>query len=47
MGQAWREYDQAAKEIEQAKDLLIERIEVQLNQTCEERLLFAVRFSLV
>ena len=45
--QAWREYDQAAKEIEQAKDLLIERIEAQLNQTCEERPLFAVRFSLV
>jgi hypothetical protein len=45
--QAWRDYDQAAKEIELAKDRLIERIEAQLDQTCTEQPLFSVRFSLV
>ena len=45
--QAWRDYDQAAKEIELAKDRLIERIEAQLDQTCTEQPLFTVRFSLL
>jgi len=45
--QAWREYDQAAKEIDVAKDRLIDRIESQLNQSVEEHELFAIHWQVI
>jgi ERCC4-related helicase len=45
--QAWRDYDQAAKEIDVAKDKLIDRIESQLNQSVEEHELFAIHWQVI
>ena len=42
--QAWREYDEAAKEIERHKDALIEDIERRLGQDVTEQTLFRVNW---
>ncbi|TXH78877.1 MAG: DEAD/DEAH box helicase [Thiothrix sp.] len=44
---AWREYDRAAKEIDQAKDRLIEQIEAKLSQALIEKDLFMISWSVV
>jgi hypothetical protein len=44
---AWREYDGAAKEIEQSKDQLIDGIEKRLNQNLKEEDLFLIRWQIV
>lgn len=44
---AWREYDQAARQIERQKDELIDRVEARLQQEIEEETLFTIRWKLV
>jgi ERCC4-related helicase len=44
---AWREYDGAAKEIEQSKDRLIEKIEEKLKQQIKETDLFLFKWNLI
>lgn len=43
--QSWREFDHAAKEIELAKDILIEKIEAQLAQDVKEQEIFGIRWT--
>lgn len=45
--EAWREYDEGAKEIERQKDTLIDGVEARLQQEIEEENLFTVRWNLV
>lgn len=45
--EAWREYDDGARDIERQKDSLIDRIEARLQQKIEEEDLFTVRWKLV
>ena len=44
---AWREYDQAARQIERQKDELIDRVGARLQQEIEEETLFTIRWKLV
>lgn len=44
--EAWKEYDQVAKEIELKKDDLIDEIEKKLKQTVLEEALFTIRWKL-
>ena len=44
---AWREYDEAAREIERQKDTLIDQIEARLGQEIEEETLFTIRWKLI
>jgi len=44
---AWRDYDGAAKEIEQSKDQLIDNIEKRLNQDIKEEDLFLIRWKIL
>ncbi len=44
---AWREYDEAAKQIETQKDELLDTVEERLRQTVEEKTLFTIRWSVV
>jgi len=43
---AWREYDAAAKEIEQGKDRLIHQIETKLQQSLSSTQLFLIRWTI-
>ena len=43
---AWREYDDAAKEIEQGKDRLIDEIEKKLQQSLSFTELFLIRWKI-
>ena len=43
---AWRDYDQAAKEIEQGKDRLIDEIEKKLRQLLSTTELFSIRWNI-
>ena len=43
---AWREYDAAAKEIEQGKDRLIHQIEIKLQQSLSSIQLFLIRWTI-
>lgn len=43
--QAWREYEEAAREIERAKDRLMAEVEARLDQTCHQQEVFVIRFS--
>ena len=43
---AWKEYDEAAKQIELQKDRLLDTVEERLKQTAEEKTLFTVRWEL-
>ena len=45
--EAWREYDQSAREIEKRKDKLIDEIEKKLKQSITERELFTIRWKIV
>lgn len=42
--EAWREYDAGAKEIEEQKDTLIDRVEARLGQEIHEETLFTIRW---
>lgn len=44
---AWKQYDEAAKVIEQQKDLLLDTVEERLKQTVEEKTIFTVRWRMV
>ncbi len=44
---AWHEYDEAAREIERQKDVLIDQIEARLGQEVEEERLFSIRWELI
>lgn len=44
---AWRAYDEAAKEIESRKDVLIDDVETRLQQTVTEAELFFIHWSLI
>lgn len=44
---AWREYDEAAREVERQKDELIDRVEARLQQEVHEETLFTVRWTLI
>lgn len=44
---AWREYDEAAKQIETQKDELLDTVEERLRQTVEEKTIFTIRWSIV
>jgi len=44
---AWREYDEAAREIERQKDTLIDQVEARLGQEIEEEELFTIRWRLI
>lgn len=43
---AWREYDQAARQIEQKKDELIDVVEARLSQTITENTLFTIQWTI-
>lgn len=43
--EAWKDYDGAAKEIEQSKDRLIDEIEQKLNQSLQQQDLFVIRWT--
>jgi len=43
---AWKEYDEAAKQIERQKDQLLDTVEERLKQTVEESMVFSVRWEL-
>jgi len=45
--EAWKQYDEAARAIEQQKDALIDRVEARLHQEVEEETLFTVRWRLL
>ena len=44
---AWKEYDEAAKQVEKQKDELLDTVEERLKQTVEEKTIFTVRWKLV
>lgn len=44
---AWKEYDGAAKEIEQNKDSLIDKVEQRLKQNMQEEPLFLIKWKLI
>jgi len=44
---AWREYDEAAREIERQKDALIDQVEARLGQEIEEEELFTIQWRLI
>lgn len=44
---AWRQYDEAAREIERQKDALIDQVEARLQQEIEEENLFTIRWKLI
>ena len=45
--EAWRNYDQAAREIEKEKDKLIDDIEQKLDQRVKEEILFTIRWQVI
>jgi len=45
--EAWKQYDEAAREIEQQKDTLIDRVEARLHQEIEEEPLFTIQWRLI
>lgn len=45
--EAWRQYDEGAREIERQKDTLIDHVEARLQQEVEEETLFTIRWKLV
>jgi len=45
--EVWRQYDEAAREIEQQKDVLIDKVEARLQQLIEEETLFTLCWKLV
>ena len=45
--EAWREYDNAARDIEEKKDQLIDEIEKKLKQDISEQELFTIRWKIV
>lgn len=44
---AWKEYDEAAKIIEQQKDSLLDNVEKQLRQTIEEKKIFTIEWRII
>ncbi len=45
--QAWKEYDEAARQIERQKDVLLDTVEGRLKQTVEEEILFTICWRLI
>ncbi|MFC1737975.1 SNF2-related protein [Planctomycetota bacterium] len=45
--EAWRNYDQAAREIEQKKDNLIDTVEARLSQTVTDQILFQIKWKII
>ncbi len=45
--EAWKEYEDAAHEIERRKDELIDEVEKKLDQTCTQKALFTFRWRVV
>jgi hypothetical protein len=45
--EAWKEYDGAAKEIDQTKDKLLDQIEKKLEQNIDEEILFLIGWKLI
>ncbi len=45
--EAWKEYDEAARDIERQKDDLIDRVETRLEQDLHEETLFTIRWKLI
>ena len=45
--EAWRSYDQAAREIEQKKEKLIDTVEARLSQTVTNQILFQIEWKIV
>ncbi len=43
---AWKEYDQAARAIEEQKDTLLDTVEARLKQTVEEKTIFTIAWSI-
>ncbi|MBP7276168.1 MAG: hypothetical protein KBA51_08200 [Kiritimatiellae bacterium] len=43
--EAWRGYDEAAKQIESRKDELIDAVEARLKQTITEKTLFEIEWA--
>ena len=44
---AWKEYDNAAKEIDRNKDLLIDKVEQRLNHSLTEESLFLIKWKII
>src|SRR5262249_46941048 len=44
---AWREFDEAVRQIEKQKDQLLDEIERRLKQTSDQKSLFALRWEVV
>jgi ERCC4-related helicase len=44
---AWKEYDEAAKVIEQQKDSLLDTVEERLKQTIEEKTIFTIEWRII
>jgi len=45
--EAWKEYDEAARDIERQNDALIDRVETHLKQDLHEETLFTIRWKLI
>ncbi|EBU8360669.1 hypothetical protein DLL86_27685, partial [Salmonella enterica subsp. enterica serovar Typhimurium] len=45
--EAWREYDEQAREVEQKKDSLLDIIEQKLQMNTTEQHVFSIRWSLI
>ena len=45
--EAWRNYDQAAREVEKKKDELIDTVEARLSQTMKDDILFKIEWKIV
>ena len=45
--EAWRNYDQAARDVEQKKDRLIDTVEARLSQRVTEQMLFQIGWTIV
>ncbi len=43
---AWKEYDQAARTIEEQKDTLLDSVEARLKQTIAEKTIFTFAWSI-
>lgn len=44
---AWKEYDEAVKEVEKQKDELLDTVEERLKQTIDEKTIFTVRWKII
>ena len=45
--EAWKEFDEASRNVDKQKDTLLDEIGQRLNQKCEQEELFVIRWNLV